>query len=163
VPIGLSPGVANVVVNNNGTTYRGFVQILPAQPDIFTDTNDAGGIAVVCNVTNPMVPNCTTPSGPFSHTSLDGTATLVPTVLEIHLTGVRGVLASEAKATIGATDITASTVRPNTNMFGMDFLLITLPASLANGDQTLVVTVTRAGGTFTSRGTATAPHIIIVP
>jgi hypothetical protein len=93
--------------------------------------------------------------------SPDSTGTLVPTVLEIYLTGVRGVLPAEAKVTIGATDITATVVRPNTNMFGYDFITITLPDTLMGaGTVPLVVTVTKSG-TFTSRAAATAPTITI--
>ncbi|MDQ2921926.1 MAG: hypothetical protein M3R52_10000, partial [Acidobacteriota bacterium] len=159
MPVSLTSGLGTVVVNNNGTVVRGFVQIVPSQPDIFTSTNDAGGIAMVCNVTNSTVPGCVT--GPFSVTSPDSTGTLVPTVLEIYLTGVRNVIASEAKVTIGATDVPATLVRPNTNMFGYDFITITLPASLAGaGNVPLVVTVTKSG-TFASRPADTAPKITI--
>lgn len=161
MPAGLSVGVATVVVNNNGTVYRGFVQVVPAQPDIFTSTNDALGVAMVCNVTNPTVPGCVT--GPFPLTSPDSTGTLVPTVLEIYLTGVRNVAVAEAKVTIGTTDITPTSVRPNTNMFGFDFIRITLPATLTPGTYPMVVSVTRGGATFQSRGAATAPTITIGP
>src|SRR5205807_10350450 len=118
-----------------------------------------GGIAMVCNVTNPTVPGCVT--GPFSVMSPDSTGTLVPTVLEIYLTGVRYVAPSEAKVTIGTTDITPTLVRPNTNMFGYDLITITLPDSLAAaGSVPIVITVTKSG-TFTSRAVDTAPKITI--
>jgi uncharacterized protein (TIGR03437 family) len=160
-PIGVTTGVATVVVNNNGTVFRGFVQIVPSQPDIFTSTNDAGGIAMVCNVTNPAVSNCV--PGPFKLMSAaDGAGTLAPTMLEIWLTGVRGVAATEAKVTIGTTDITPTSVRRNTNFFGNDLITITLPSTLAPGDYPLIVTVTKSG-TFSSRAAATAPQISIIP
>ena len=99
MPVGLSGGVATVVVNdqrnNNGTVFRGFVQIVASQPDIFTSTNDAGGIAMVCNVTNTAVSGCVT--GPFQVTTADSTGTQVPTKLEIWVTGVRFALAAETK------------------------------------------------------------------
>ena len=159
MPVSLAPGLGTVVVNNNGTVFRGYVQIVPAQPDIFTSTNGPGGTAIVCNVTNPTLPGCVT--GPFSVTSPDSTGMLVPTVLEIYLTGVRYVAASEAKVTIGTTDIIPTLVRPNTNMLGYDFMTITLPASLAgSGPVPIVVTVTKSG-TFTSRSADTAPKITI--
>ena len=170
MPVGLAAGVATFVVNNQGTTYRGFVQIVPSQPDIFTTTNDAGGIAVICNVTNPMMPDCTTPSGPFSQMSPDVTGTAVPTVLEIHVTGVRLALAAETKVSFvngtTTTDITATSVGPNTNMFGFDLIDITLPASLAATaptDYKIIVTVTKTGGPFTSRPADTAPQVTIIP
>jgi hypothetical protein len=160
VPIGVAEGLADVVVNNNGTVFRGLLRIVGAQPDIFTSTNDAGGTAVVCNITNTAVSGCV--MGPFNVTTPDSTGTAVPTVLEIHLTGVRNAVVAETKATIGTTDINAGSVRRNINMFGEDLITITLPASLAGaGDVPLIVTVTKTGGIFTSRGAATAPHIVI--
>ncbi|MFN2515207.1 MAG: hypothetical protein ABR556_03240 [Pyrinomonadaceae bacterium] len=161
VPIGVPAGVATVVVNNNGTVFRGFVQIVASQPDIFTSTNAAGGIAMVCNVTNTAASGCIT--GPFKVMSADSTGTLVPTVLEIWLTGVRGVIASEAKVTIGTTDITPTSVRRNTGFFGNDLITITLPSTLTPGDYPLIVTVTKGGGTFSSREATTAPRITIIP
>jgi uncharacterized protein (TIGR03437 family) len=164
VPIGLSAGVATVVVNNNGTVLRGFVQIVVSQPDIFTSSRGAGGRAVVCNVTNTAVSGCV--GEPFTVMTPDSSGTPKPTVLEIHLTGVRNVAASEARITIvtssGSTDINANTVIPNVKMFGEDLITFTLPSSLAGaGDVPIIVTVTKSGGTFTSRAAATAPHIQI--
>ncbi|MEP6742847.1 MAG: hypothetical protein ABJB61_10150 [bacterium] len=159
VPIGLTPGVATFVINNNGTVVRGTLNIVAAQPDIFSTTHDAGGRAIICNVTNTAVSGCVTE--PFSVTSADSTGTQVPTVLEIHLTGVRGGLTTEVSVTIGTTVITPTKVISNVNMFGEDLITITLPASLAGaGDVPVVVTLTRSG-TFSSRGTATAPHVTI--
>ena len=172
MPVGLSGGVATVVVNdqrnNNGTVFRGFVQIVPSQPDIFTSTNGAGGTAVVCNVTNTAVSGCVT--GPFKVTTADSSGTQVPTVLEIHLTGTRLALAAETKVSFvngtTTTDIIPTSVRPNTNKFGFDLISITLPASLAGAapiDYKLVVTVTKSGTAFTSRPSATAPQVTIIP
>jgi uncharacterized protein (TIGR03437 family) len=173
MPVGLSSGVATVVVNdqrnNNGTAFRGFVQIVPAQPDIFTSTNDAGGIAMVCNVTNPATSGSGCITGPFQVTSDDGTGTQVPTKLEIWLTGVRFAAIAETKVSfvngMTTTDITPNSVRPNTNKFGFDLINVTLPASLAGTapiDYKLIVTVTK-NGTFTSRPAATAPQVTIIP
>ncbi len=153
-------GVATVVVNNNGTIYRGFVQVLAAQPDIFTSTNGELGVAVICNVTNPTVPGCVT--GPFPLMSADSTGTMVSTVLEIQLTGVRNVAAGETRVTIGTTDITPTLVFRNINMYGFDQIRLTLPATLAPGTYPVIVTVTR-NGTFQSRAAATAPTITIAP
>jgi hypothetical protein len=173
MPVGLSSGVATVVVNdqrnNNGTAFRGFVQIVPAQPDIFTSTNDAGGIAMVCNVTNTASSGSGCITGPFQVTSDDGTGTQVPTKLEIWLTGVRFAAAAETKVSFvngtTTTDITPNSVRPNTNKFGFDLVNITLPAALAGAapiNYKLIVTVTK-NGTFTSRPEATAPQVTIIP
>jgi hypothetical protein len=156
------------VINNQGTVFRGFVRIVGSQPDIFTSTNDAGGTAVVCNVTNTAVSGCVT--GPFQVTTADSTGTQVPTKLEIHLTGVRFALTAETKASFvnGTTtiDVNATSVRNNANLFGEDLINITLPATLAGAapiDYKLIVTVTRASGNFTSRPVATAPQVTIIP
>lgn len=159
MPPGLAAGLGTVVVNNNGTVFRGFVQIVPSQPDIFTSTHDAGGRAVVCNVTNTAVSGCV--GEPFKVTSLDSTGATVATILEVHLTGVRGILPGETKVTIGTTEITPTSVRRNTNNYGYDIITFTLPATLVAGDYPIIVTVTKAG-TFSSRGAATAPRVQII-
>jgi uncharacterized protein (TIGR03437 family) len=159
-PIGLQPGVVPVVINNNGRVFRGFLNVVAAQPDLFSSTDDAGGIAVVCNVTDPAVAGCVT--GPFPLMSSNGTTT-VPTVIEIHLTGVRGATAAETSVAIGGTNITPTSVRPNTNNFGFDLITLTLPSTLAPGTYPVVVTVTKSGSVTTSRGAATAATITIVP
>ena len=162
VPLGAAPGVATVVVNsrfNGGTQLRGLLNIVGAQPDIFSD----GGRAAIVNVTNPAMRT----GEPFTVTSVDGTGATVPTVLEITLTGVRGVLPAEVKVTIGTTDITGASivlVRPNPEMPGFDIINFTLPASLANSpDVPVIVTVTRGSSVFSSRPAATAPLITISP
>jgi uncharacterized protein (TIGR03437 family) len=168
VPIGLSSGVVSVVINNRGTVYRGFVQIVAAQPDIFTSTNDAGGVARVCNVTNTAISGCV--PGPFQVTTADSTGTQVPTILEIYTTGNRFTAAGETKVSFvngtTTTDIVPSSVRPNTNMFGFDLVTITLPASLAGAapiDYKVIITVTKGTSTFTSRAAATASQVTIIP
>ena len=160
MPPGLAPGLGTVVVNNNGTVFRGFVQIVASQPDIFTSTHDAGGRAVVCNVTDTSVGGCV--MEPFKVMSLDVTGASVATVLEVHLTGVRGVIPGEVKITIGTTDIIPTSVRRNTNNYGYDIITFTLPSTLVPGDYPIIVTVTRGTSTFSSRAAATAPHIEII-
>jgi uncharacterized protein (TIGR03437 family) len=167
VPIGLpaNSGTASyaVVINvrddvaGTNKVIRGLVVIVAAQPDVFTSTNGAGGRAVVCNVTNPATPGCL--GEPFKLKSDDGTGTLVPTVLEIHLTGVRNSAPGAITATIGATAIIA-TRNLATDQPGFDEIDIILPATVDTGPNlTLVVTV----GTATSRQIATAPLIRIDP
>ncbi|HEY5884886.1 MAG TPA: hypothetical protein VIT88_09385 [Pyrinomonadaceae bacterium] len=160
VPIGIQPGFATVVVNNNGRVFRNTLNIVVAQPDLFSSTGDAGGTITACNVTNPSVSGCV--PGPFPLTSSNGTAA-VATIIEIHLTGVRGVTTAETQVSIGGTNISPSSVRSNTNNFGFDLITITLPSTLAPGTYPVVVTVTRGTSTTTSRGTATAPTITITP
>lgn len=168
MPVALATNVGTIAVNNRGTLFRGFVQIVVSQPDIFSSTNGADGIATACNVTNTAISGCVI--GPFKVTTADSTGTQVPTVLELHVTGLRLALASDTKVSFvnGTTtiDVTPSSVRPNTNMFGEDLITMTLPSTLAGMapiDYRIIVTVTKSGGTFTSRPAASAPTITIIP
>jgi hypothetical protein len=159
VPIGLPTGVASVVINNNGRVFRSFITIVVAQPDIFTLP---GNRAQVVNVTNMA-----RAGEPFAVKTLNDQGDLVATVLEATVTGVRNVLPSEVTVTIGTTAITGTAiqaVRPNPDMPGFDIVVFTLPESLAGaGDVPIVITALRSGATFSSRSTATAPHITISP
>lgn len=167
VPIGLPLGLGTVVINlldagaNTDTTFRGFVQLIAAQPDIFTTTNDAGGRAIAFNVTNPN----TRTTEPFTVTSTDASGATVATVLELSVTGVRNVIPGEVTVTIGTTAITGGAilaVQPNREMPGFDIINFTLPAGLAGaGDVPIVVTVLKNGVTTTSRPADTAPRITI--
>jgi WD40-like Beta Propeller Repeat len=168
MPIGLGPGVGTVAVNvlnagaNTDTLLRGFVQIIAAQPDIFTTSNDAGGRAIAFNVTNP---NART-TEPFSVTSPDASGNVVATVIELSVTGVRLAAKSEITVTVGTTSITGDQivlVQSNPEMPGFNIINFTLPASLAGaGDVPIQVTFTRTtAGTTTSRPADTAPHITI--
>src|SRR6185295_11123399 len=165
---GFSTGVASVVNNNNGKVYRGFLQIVASQPDIHTTTDDAGGDAEVCNVTDPNNFIC---AGPFQVTSPPSPgATPEPTKLQINATGVRFALPAETKVSFvnGATtiDVIPDSVQKNTNMFGLDVITITLPASLAGMAPIyykVIVTVTKGTVVTASRPAATAPKITISP
>jgi uncharacterized protein (TIGR03437 family) len=163
MPIGFSPSAtpANVIINNNGTVLRGQIQLVAAQPDIFTSTMDAGGRAVVFNVTNPL--HRTTE--PFSVMSADEGGNQVATILEINLTGVRFANAADVAVTIGTTEIVgANFVGPNLEMPGFDLITVTLPSSLAGaGDVPIIVKVNPAGASFGSRPADSAPHITISP
>lgn len=159
VPIGIQPGIATIVVNNNGKVFRGFVPIVVSQPDIYADPRGPGGRAVVCNKTIALA-GCI--KEPFNVTTTDATGAQVPTLLEIHVTGLRGELASEVSVTIGTVAITPSSVTNNIFLFGEDLITVALPASLAGaGDVPVIVTVTKTGGPFQSRAAATAPKIKI--
>jgi uncharacterized protein (TIGR03437 family) len=167
MPIGLPAGLGNVVVNvldsgaNTDTIIRGLVQVVGAQPDLFTTTNDAGGNAIAFNVTNPNQRL----SPPFNVTSDDGTGNQVPTIVELNLTGIRVTLKTELGITIGTTVLDNSTIslsKSNLEMPGFDIINFTLPASLAGaGDVPVIVTFTRTGFTTSSRSAATAPKIHI--
>jgi uncharacterized protein (TIGR03437 family) len=166
MPIGLSGGVQTVVVNvldsgaNTDTLFRGLVQVIVAQPDIFTTTNDAGGRAIALNVTNP---NTRTPE-PFTVTSTDASGATVPTVIELSVTGVRLAAPADITVTVGTTPITGTSilaVRPNPEMPGFDIINFTLPSTLAGaGDVPIQVQHSRTIITV-SRPADTAPHITI--
>lgn len=183
-PPGLFAPAANtsypVVINNNGSVLRTTLNLNPAQPDIFTSTNGAGGRAAVLNVTNA----CIAPTGePFSVTTTrpknndcaSSETETVPTELLIMLTGARGpanvpVTISEVTVRIKETDLTAATAsNPNgvvsvgpSRTHGFDQIIVRLPAGLAGaGDSPVIVTVTRGGTAFTSRPADTAPRITI--
>ncbi|HEU4597345.1 MAG TPA: hypothetical protein VFS10_19600, partial [Pyrinomonadaceae bacterium] len=175
VPPGLIPATTAlpVVINNNGAVIRTSLQLLAAQPDIFTSTNGAGGRAAVLNVTNP----CVAPSGePFSVTTTRpvGSATgdctsaeteTVPTRLLILLTGIRAVPANGVfTVRIGTTDLTGGAiVQFGASLTpGFEQVVVELPPSLAGaGDVPLIVTVGTTAGTFTSRPAESAPRITI--
>lgn len=177
VPLGLTATTGTntypVVINNNGTTIRSTIVILPAQPDIFAEDTALGtNRAVVTNVTNPLLA-VGTPE-PFTVTTTyvngQGQTVTAPTKLRIFLTGVRRITdPTQVTVRIGATDIvgtaTATTspiaIAP-TDFPGADQIDVTLPASLAGaGDVPIFVTVTIGGQSYTSRPTDTAPHIRI--
>ncbi|HEX8143151.1 MAG TPA: hypothetical protein VF553_11190 [Pyrinomonadaceae bacterium] len=156
VPVGLAANTGTntypVVINNNGSVIRTTIQILPAQPDIFTTSNDAGGRAAV-------VTGGSSGAGMFEPFN-------VPTVLSIMLTGVRGVTKGQVTVRIGTTDLTGAAILtdavPVTNMFGFYQIDVQAPASLAGaGDVPVIVTVVSGGVTTTSRPADTAPRIRI--
>jgi uncharacterized protein (TIGR03437 family) len=167
MPLGVTLGVGTVAINvldagaNTDTLQRGFVQVVFAQPDIFTSTAAAGGRATAFNVTNPM----TRTLEPFNVTTDDGSGTAVATRIELSVTGMRFAAPAETTVTVGTTAITGTsiiTIQPNREMPGMDIIIFTLPSSLAGaGDVPIQVSHTRSGVTATSRPADTAPHITI--
>lgn len=157
VPIGLAPNTGTntypVVVNNNGVVTRGTIQILPAQPDIFTSTMDAGGRAVVFKVDAAGMET----AEPFT----------VPAVLRIVLTGVRGVTKAQVTVRIGSTDLTGAAIltdavpRGTNQMPGFYQIDVQAPASLAGaGDVPVIVTVVKDGVTTVSRDATVSPPLI---
>jgi uncharacterized protein (TIGR03437 family) len=168
MPIGFTTGgLGTVVINefdpgtNTNTVFRGFVQVVQAQPDIFSTTGDAGGRAIAFNVTNPST---RTPE-PFNVTSQDASGATVPTIIELSVTGIRQVQKAEITITIRDIAITGDailSIQPNREMPGFDIVNFQLPATLAGaGDVPITITVSRAGVTTFSRPAATAPHITI--
>jgi uncharacterized protein (TIGR03437 family) len=160
MPIGLLNGVQTVAVNvldagaNTDTLLRGQVLIITGQPDIFTSTMDEGGRARAFNIT----------TGGMQPEPFDVTTGGAPTLIQLHVTGLRFAALNEVTVTVGTTVIPAANmvaVRPNLEMAGFDVINFTLPASLAGaGDVPIQVSFAR-GITTTSRPAATAPHITI--
>jgi uncharacterized protein (TIGR03437 family) len=136
VPKGLPTGVYQIVINNNGTVIRGNIAIVSSQPDIATTTNGPNGRAVICNVTDPTVPGCILE--PFNVTSPNASGSPVPTVLELHLTGVRGATAATISVLIGTTTIVPSSNVP-ADQPGFDLVIFTLPSTVDRGDNLPVV------------------------
>ncbi|MCA1556626.1 MAG: hypothetical protein LC747_08055, partial [Acidobacteria bacterium] len=178
LPVGLTTqtgtSTSRVVINiNEGgavRTVRSVLQIVPAQPDIFTRP-DAPTRASVFNVTTGTLMG--EPAEGFPVTN-DVMGTARPTILAIFLTGVRNPAITRANVTvtIGDRTITGNDIQPAvagterafiaTDMPGVDQLNVQQRADLAGlGDQPLVVSVTVGGVTFTSRPAATAPRIRI--
>ena len=176
VPPGLTPSTTPlpVVIHNNGTIINTTLVLHPAQPDIFTSANGAGGRAAALNVTNPCVsppgepfPDRTArPVGSATTGNCNSTQTeTVATELLFMVTGMRGVQPSQVTVRIGTTDLTGAailSVGPSQTP-GFDQIVVRLPASLNNaGDVPVVITVNLGtAGTFSSRPAATAPHITI--
>ncbi|HKR02984.1 MAG TPA: hypothetical protein VJT09_20060 [Pyrinomonadaceae bacterium] len=155
-----------VVINNNGTTIRTTIQILPSLPDIFTVTNSFGSNrASALNVTDPL--SAGSPEPFFVTTTYVGTSGPVTeaTKLRFFVTGVRRVTdKAQLTVRIGTTDLTGAAiiqVMP-TDLPGTDIIDVTLPASLAGaGDVTVVITSVREGVATTSRPADSAPRIRI--
>ncbi len=163
------PVVINIREAGGVRTVRSLLQIVPAQPDIFTTTNGPGGRAVISNVTNPLVGTGTPEPFTVTTTYADGTGQNVtaPTRLRLALTGVRGIATSQITVRLVKvsdntnTDITGASVvnLTTTDMPGLSQLDFLLPASLAGaGDVAVVVIVT---GGATSRAADTAPRFRI--
>ncbi len=156
-----------VVINNNGATIRATIQILPAQPDIFTEVNGFGtNRASVLNVTNPL--SAGSPE-PFTVTTTyvngSGATVTEATKLRFFLTGVRRVTdKAQITVRIGTTDLTGAAivmVSP-TDLPGTDQIDVTLPATLAGaGDVPVIITVVKDGVTTSSRAADTASRIRI--
>ena len=159
VPPGLAATASDktypVVINNNGAVIRGAMQIITAQPDIFSDVEGPGGRAAVFNITNPFFML----AGPFTVTSPNENGETVATVLRIILTGARKAQKSEVTVRIGETEITGDSIlyAGPTDTPGFDQIDVRIPESLAGaGDVPVIVTISSAGS---SRPASSAPHI----
>jgi uncharacterized protein (TIGR03437 family) len=171
------PVVITIRSGSSTLTVRTTLQVVAAQPDIFTTTNSFGSNrAAVTNVTNPLL-SVGTPE-PFTvkttYVDSSGQNVTAQTVLRVVLTGVRdpvknplGGLAASAftvritKSDNTTVDITGAgagaiprDAQPTDTpgVFTLDFVL---PDSLAGaGDVSLTVITATGGGTFSSRAAA---------
>jgi uncharacterized protein (TIGR03437 family) len=177
VPPGLAPTTGTntypVVINNNGTTIRSTIQIVIAQPDIFTVTNAFGSNrASVLNITNPLSAGSPEPFNvTTTYVNSSGQTVTQATKLRIFLTGVRRITdPTQITVRIGTTDIVGTATAATTpitisqsDLPGTDQIDVTLPASLAGaGDVPVIVTILNGGTTFASRPADTAPRIRIL-
>jgi uncharacterized protein (TIGR03437 family) len=169
------PVVINVVEGGVSRTIRSVLQIVAAQPDIFSTTNGAGGRAVVGNATNPLTVGLGM-TEPFTVTTTyvngSGQSVTEATRLRVLLTGVRGIPRSAITVRLIKADGTTTDIAPGDQiptdpqvvdrMPGALTLDFRLPATLANaGDVSIIVIVNTAGGTFMSRPVDTAPRFRI--
>jgi uncharacterized protein (TIGR03437 family) len=166
------PVVITVRGGANVRTVRTVLQVVGAQPDIFTSTNGPGGRAVVTNVTNPLL-STGTPE-PFNvtttFTNSAGASTTEATRLRLVLTGVRGIargtitvrLTKSDNTTVDITGDAIPTDPQATDMPGVFTLDFRLPATLAGAGDVAVTVVVGAGtASFTSRPADTAPRFRI--
>lgn len=152
-----------VVVNNNGTVFKGNLTIVPARPDIFTTNAVPGpfGRALMENVTNRV--HTTEPF--VVRTIRVRGARLVPSVLRIRATGIANTSATVISIRIGGVTIQGAPVLTGgvlvePGVYTVDF---ELPATLRGaGDQPIIVMVNVGGTIFSSRLDDTAPRISIL-
>ena len=152
-----------VVINNNGTVFKGSITIVPARPDIFTfnAVPSPGGRAQAFNVTNRVHT-----TEPFTVTTVRVRGgQRVPTVLRLRVTGIAntspGVISIRiGNVTIQGAPVLTGGVLVEPGVYTVDFQL---PGALnMAGDQPIIVTVTAGGTTFSSRLDDTAPRISIL-
>jgi uncharacterized protein (TIGR03437 family) len=168
------PVVINVVEGGASRTIRSVLQIVAAQPDIFSTTNGPGGRAVVGNATNPITSGLGVME-PFNVTTTyvsNGQNVTEATKLRVLLTGVRGIPRSAITVRLVKADGTATDIVPGDQiptdpqivdrMPGAVTLDFRLPSTLAGaGDVSIIVIVNINSLTFTSRPVDTAPKFRI--
>jgi hypothetical protein len=170
VPPFISSAVAGtpypVVINNNGTVFKGMITIVPARPDIFTDLPVPApfGRALAFNVINRVHT-----TEPFTVTTIRiRGGQRVPTRIRLRLTGVANTAQGTINVLIGGAPpipvvpVPAATggILVEPGVYTIDF---DLPASLnMAGDQPIVVEVNVGGTIFSSRLQDTAPRIFIL-
>lgn len=164
VPPGLPSAILGtpytLVINNNGVVMKDAVTIVPARPDIFRIDGEIAplGRAKIFNVTNAVHT-----TEPFTIKTIKRKGNmLVPSVLEVYVTGVANLGASAINV-----KIKNSTIRPTTGpamvepgVYVFDFAL---PAELEHaGDQPIVITVGSGTTVFSSRLEDTTSRLFIL-
>jgi uncharacterized protein (TIGR03437 family) len=152
-----------VVVNNNGTVFKGSLTIVPARPDVFTDLPVPGpfGRAIAFNVTNRVHT-----TEPFTVTTIRVRgAQRVPSVIRLRVTGIantqRGVVALRVGGVrIEGTPVLTGGILVEPGVYTLDFQLP--PGLNMAGDVPIVVIVNAGGQEFFSRLEDTAPRIFIL-
>ena len=155
-----------VVINNNGTVFKGNVTIVPTRPDIFTDlpVPGPGGRALALNVVNTVHT-----TEPFTVTTIKiRGGQRVPTILRLRMTGIANITDVNRAAirvriggvTIQGPQIQTGSVLVEPGVYTFDF---ELPAALnMAGDQPIIVTVDAGTVTFSSRLDDTAPRLFFL-
>lgn len=148
----------DLVLNNNGTVYKTKVSLVPAQPDIFTESPSpgAGGTVRSLNVTNRIFTK-----EPYAVSSflLKGSRK-VPTKVRIFLTGIGGAGADFVTVRFGEVlSLGASEVSlPRIFEPGVYYIDVNVPKDVAGkGSVPIVISVLTAGEVFRSRLDDTAP------
>lgn len=165
VPAGLFASAGgtsyDMVINSNGTVYKGRIALVPAQPDIFTESGirGPGGQVRSLNVTNRIFTK-----EPYAVSSflLKGSRK-VPTKVRIYLTGV-GAAGSDfiivrfgTVAALGASEVSL----PRLSEPGVYYIDVSVPADVAGkGAVPIVISAPVSGVTFRSREEDTAPRIL---
>ena len=146
-----------IVINNNGTVYRGEIFVSRTRPDIFrTEENPEANRARILNVTNRIFTR-----EPFDVTTfrLRGSRR-VPTILRMWITGVRNVPGSTMSIRFGEAGVSGAIATPverEPGIYTIDFELVGFPTE--NGDQPVVISILTDIGGFTGRLDADAPRI----
>lgn len=147
-----------MVVNNNGTVFRGNLTIVPTRPDVFTSTDGPGGRANVRNVTNRV--HTTEPFGVYTILLRGGQR--VPSRLRILVTGVSNTTSAVIRIRIGSTLVIAPFIFTGGEEVepGVQAIDFRVPDSLiGSGDHPITVEVDAGGTIFSSRLADTAPGI----
>lgn len=162
VPYGISSEAAGteypLVVNNNGTVFKGNVTIVPTRPDIFSTEVGPGGRADIRNVTNRVHT-----TEPFTVTTVRiRGGKRVPTVFRVRLTGVANTSSAVINLRIGSLVVVGGTILTGGILVepGVQTIDFTVPGGLnGSGDQPITVEVNVGGQIFSSRLADTAPRL----